>query len=78
MGRTRYSPAPNNDAQRVRTVAGPAVGTVVAVLYGYLYVILINEDYALLIGSFGLFAILGLIMYTTRHIDWYGARRTEE
>jgi inner membrane protein len=30
-----------------------------------------NEDYALLIGSVGLFAILGAIMYATRRVDWY-------
>jgi inner membrane protein len=35
-------------------------------------VLLVNEDYALLIGSIGLFLILGLIMYATRRVDWYG------
>jgi inner membrane protein len=49
------------------------VATVVALLYAYLYVLLVNEDYALLIGSVGLFAILGLIMYATRKVDWYQA-----
>ena len=47
-----------------------AVG--VAGLYAYLYLLLMNEDYALLIGSIGLFAILGAIMYVTRRVDWYG------
>ena len=32
-----------------------------------------NEDYALLIGSVGLFAILATIMFATRRVDWYGA-----
>lgn len=45
----------------------------VALLYAYLYLLLMNEDYALLIGSIGLFAILGAIMYVTRRIDWYAA-----
>lgn len=49
-----------------------AVGLGVAVLYAYLFVLLVNEDYALLIGSIGLFLILGLIMYATRRVDWYG------
>ena len=31
------------------------------------------EDYALLIGSVGLFVILGMVMYLTRRIDWYGS-----
>jgi inner membrane protein len=49
-----------------------AVGLGVALLYVYLYVLLVNEDYALLLGSVGLFLILGLIMFATRHVDWYG------
>lgn len=48
-----------------------AIGTVVAMLYGYLYVLLVNEDYALLIGSIGLFLILAVIMFATRKVDWY-------
>ena len=28
-------------------------------------------DYALLIGSMGLFVILGAIMLATRNVDWY-------
>ncbi len=55
------------------------VGAGVAVLYAYLYILLMNEDYALLIGSIGLFAILAAIMYATRRVDWYavGARFPE-
>jgi inner membrane protein len=48
-----------------------AVGTGVALLYVYLYVLLVNEDYALLAGSIGLFVILALVMYATRRVDWY-------
>jgi inner membrane protein len=43
----------------------------VAGLYGYLFVLLTNEDAALLFGSIGLFVILGAIMYVTRRVDWY-------
>jgi inner membrane protein len=55
------------------------VGSGVALLYGYLYTLLVNEDYALLAGSIGLFGILASIMYATRHVDWYaiGAERRE-
>jgi inner membrane protein len=28
------------------------------------------EDYALLVGSIGLFLILGAVMYFSRKIDW--------
>jgi len=48
---------------------GIALG--VALLYGYLYVLLMNEDYALLIGSLGLFMILAGVMFVTRKVDWY-------
>ncbi len=41
------------------------------VLYGYLYVVLRAEDYALLLGSVGLFLVLCLVMYLTRGLDWY-------
>jgi inner membrane protein len=47
------------------------VATCVAALYGYRFVLLTNEDYALLIGSIGLFVILASIMYVTRRLDWY-------
>lgn len=55
--------------RRGTRAVGIAAG--VAMLYGYLYLLLMNEDYALLIGSVGLFAILGAIMYATRRVDWY-------
>jgi inner membrane protein len=46
---------------------------VLALLYGYLYVLLQLEDWALLMGSLGLFLILALVMYTTRRVDWGAA-----
>jgi inner membrane protein len=53
---------------------GGTVGSVLVILYGYLYVILQLESYALLMGSLGLFAVLAGAMYFTRKIDWYGVR----
>ncbi len=49
-----------------------------AILYGYLYSALRSEDYALLIGSLGLLALLAAAMYATRRIDWYGCRDASE
>jgi inner membrane protein len=40
-------------------------------LYGLLYVLLQSKDYALLIGSLGLFVVLAAVMYFSRNIDWY-------
>ena len=53
---------------------GVTVGVVLAILYGYLYVILQLESLALLMGSLGLFATLATAMYFTRQIDWYSIR----
>ncbi|HRH93937.1 MAG TPA: cell envelope integrity protein CreD, partial [Candidatus Peribacteria bacterium] len=51
---------------------GTSVGVLLAVLYGYLYLLLQIEDYALLFGSVILFMILAAVMYVTRNVDWYG------
>ena len=40
-------------------------------LYGFLYMTLRAETYALLAGAVGLWSILAIIMYLTRHVDWY-------
>ncbi|MBQ4805064.1 cell envelope integrity protein CreD [Aquimarina sp. MMG015] len=39
-------------------------------LYAFIFVIIQLEDYALLVGSIGLFLILGTIMMVSRKIDW--------
>ncbi|WP_310381622.1 cell envelope integrity protein CreD [Flavobacterium sp.] len=39
-------------------------------LYTFLYVIIQLENYALIVGSIGLFAILSAVMYFSRKIDW--------
>jgi len=41
-----------------------------SVLYTFIYVIIQLEDYALLVGSIGLFLILASIMYFSRKIEW--------
>ncbi len=41
-----------------------------ASLYGFIYVIIQLENYALLVGSIGLFIILAIIMFASRKIDW--------
>jgi inner membrane protein len=40
-------------------------------LYGFLYLLLRLEDYALLAGSVGLFIVLALVMFITRRMNWY-------
>jgi inner membrane protein len=48
-----------------------AVAALVSTLYLYLFVLLQIQDYALLVGSVGLFVALAIVMYLTRGIDWY-------
>ncbi len=43
-------------------------------LYSVLYVLLENEDYALILGSVILFVILAAVMFLTRNVDWYKIR----
>jgi inner membrane protein len=50
---------------------GATVGVVQVVLYSYLYVVLASQDYALLLGSIGLFTFLAIVMIMTRQIDWF-------
>lgn len=40
-------------------------------LYAFLFTILQLQDYALLVGSIGLFIILAIIMRASQHIKWY-------
>lgn len=47
------------------------IGLLLAVLYAFVYVLLQLESYALLVGSVGLFIILGIAMFATQKIDWY-------
>lgn len=46
------------------------IGISLAALYSFIYVIIQLEDYALLVGSIGLFAILGAVMYFSKKMDW--------
>ncbi|MBL7782781.1 MAG: inner membrane CreD family protein, partial [Saprospiraceae bacterium] len=45
------------------------VSGALTILYGFLFVVLQQQDYALLIGSLGLFVILGVVMYFSRRIS---------
>lgn len=52
-------------------VKGFIMGGINVVLYLYLYMSLVSEDYALIIGSLGLFVILAITMIITRKLNWY-------
>jgi inner membrane protein len=53
--------------------SGAASSGVFALLYGLLYLLVTSDDYALLAGALGLFAVLAIAMVLTRKINWYQA-----
>lgn len=59
----------------IRSILGTRMAVVttilLATLYTYLFITLQLEDFALLMGSIGLFSLLGLVMHITRKVDWY-------
>jgi inner membrane protein len=46
-------------------------GAGMALLYGLLYLLLLREQTALVLGSVGLFGALATVMLLTRRVDWY-------
>ena len=54
------------------------IGAIQSVLYLYFYVTLQSEDYALLMGSLGLFTVLAVVMYVTRRINWHEMHKVQE
>jgi inner membrane protein len=46
-------------------------GAAMAAVYGLLYVLVLSEDYALLLGAIVLFTALAAVMLVTRKLDWY-------
>ncbi|MCB2100122.1 MAG: inner membrane CreD family protein [Rhodobacterales bacterium] len=59
---------------RRRLLAG-IFAAVLAGLFGFLYVLLGLETYALLVGTLALFAMLWALMALTQRVDWSGFRR---
>lgn len=53
------------------TRQGVSVLVALGTLYGFLYLLLRLEDFALLAGSVGVFLVLALVMFVTRRMNWY-------
>ena len=49
---------------------GALFGAVLAAMFGFLFVVLRQQDFALLCGTVLVFAILATVMYVTRKFDW--------
>ncbi|WP_299556105.1 cell envelope integrity protein CreD [Seonamhaeicola sp.] len=55
----------------LKTIKFPLfIGLSLTALYTFIYVIIQLENYALLVGSIGLFLILAIVMFASRKIDW--------
>lgn len=54
------------------------IGLILVALYLFIYSLIQMEDYALLMGSVGLFVVLAAIMYLSRKIDWYAIKTRGE
>lgn len=52
--------------------AGAILGGSLALVYALLYGLVVSEQYSLLIGAFALLAVVALLMFLTRNVDWYG------
>jgi inner membrane protein len=53
--------------------SGTASSGMFGLLYGLLYLLVTSDDYALLAGAVGLFAVLATAMVLTRKVNWYQA-----
>lgn len=54
------------------------IAGILTTLYGFIFVVIQLQDFALLIGSIGIFIILALTMFFSRKIDWSNARGNDE
>jgi inner membrane protein len=55
-----------------RTRSSLITGGIITLAYIFIFILIQLEDTGLLVGSIGLFIVLGLVMYASRKIDWYG------
>jgi inner membrane protein len=54
------------------------ISGILLILYSFIFTIIQLENYALLIGSLGVFVILCVVMYFSRKIDWYNIKLGNE
>jgi len=57
-----------------RRLRAAIIGVELALIYGFLYITLQLQDYALVFGAAGLFVTLAVVMFATRRVNWYEVR----
>jgi inner membrane protein len=50
---------------------GLMTGSLLLVLYAFLYITLQMQDFSLLFGSVGIFVVIAIIMFVSRKVNWY-------
>ena len=50
------------------------LGLIMLLVFGFMFALIHQQDYALLFGSIGLFVVLALVMAVSRRIDWNAGR----
>ena len=48
-----------------------SLGIVLTAMYGTLYILLRSQQHTLMLGSVMVFALIAVVMFLTRHINWY-------
>lgn len=51
--------------------------SILTILYGFIFIIIQMQDYALLFGSLGVFLILAVTMYFSRKVEWFDLKKGE-
>lgn len=49
---------------------GAMIAAVMSLVYGLLFMLVLSESYALLIGAIALFSVLATVMIATRRLHW--------
>jgi inner membrane protein len=63
---TMYATSFLNSAKLAALLAG-----VLSIFYLFIFIIIQEQDYSLLLGSIGLFVTVALLMYFSRKVNWY-------
>jgi len=45
--------------------------SLLVIFYSFIFIIVLQQDFSLLLGSIGLFLIVGSLMYFARKVKWY-------
>lgn len=62
----------------IRRLMGWVVGAILALVHGYMYVLMQMESYSLLSGTVGLLVALLAVMIATRKVDWFALGEARE